>query len=444
MKRFALWGWLLYIAIWPITAFPSLFGEWLFLLVILLLPISWIVRKAVSGHFFPPTPLDWTLVLFSLMLLVSLWATPEINYSLPWVIRVVYGISFLYVVVNYIGSRRERLLPATMFYLALGIIIALAGLLLTEWVKKYPVMEPVVAFMPLNSWSVPEVGEGMNTNQTSGVLLLMTPIAVALTTAALAKRVKQGKETDRQTIWLLLVGAAASLLFVGYLILAQARSAYLGLGVALLFMILTALLPRMLAPLIISGAVFVGAAITWQFVAKQSLIPFLLGNVPEELLGAGFVESIELRREIWARAIYGIQDFPLTGMGLHTYRLVVPILYPLFTLQGSGPEHAHNQFLQAGLDLGIPGLIAYLALWLGLAGLLWHAWRSSGDFWLRTLALGCAGSLLAHSIYASFNALFLGARLGFVLWLLFGLITGLYAVFVSHPAEISKNDLGFA
>lgn len=61
------------------------------------------------------------------------------------------------------------------------------------------------------------------------------------------------------------------------------------------------------------------------------------------------------RPELWSSALYGIQDFPFTGMGMNTFRQVVHVLYPLFSIS---PEmdigHAHNEFLQAGLDLGIP------------------------------------------------------------------------------------------
>jgi O-antigen ligase len=50
---------------------------------------------------------------------------------------------------------------------------------------------------------------------------------------------------------------------------------------------------------------------------------------------------------------------------------VVPVLYPLFTVPlDSDIAHAHNIFLQTALDLGIPGLVAYLALLIEIWGII--------------------------------------------------------------------------
>jgi putative inorganic carbon (HCO3(-)) transporter len=143
--------------------------------------------------------------------------------------------------------------------------------------------------------------------------------------------------------------------------------------------------------------------------------------------------SIEGRVELWSRALYAIQDFPFTGPGLGAFRQVVHTLYPLFLV---GPDtdmaHAHNVFLQVALDLGVPGLVAYLAL-VGTG--LWLAWRtarpfrteaSSGsrrDAWLAT---GIAGSLVAFHIYGLTDAIALGAKPGVALWMLLGMVAALW------------------
>jgi len=40
--------------------------------------------------------------------------------------------------------------------------------------------------------------------------------------------------------------------------------------------------------------------------------------------------TVSGRVEVWSRALYGIQDFPFTGMGMNAFRRVVPVLYPCF------------------------------------------------------------------------------------------------------------------
>ncbi len=75
------------------------------------------------------------------------------------------------------------------------------------------------------------------------------------------------------------------------------------------------------------------------------------------------------RIELWARGIFMLEDFFFTGIGMGTYAQTANALYPLRSV---APPHAHNLFLQVGLDLGMPGLLAWLAIFLVVT---WAAWR---------------------------------------------------------------------
>jgi putative inorganic carbon (HCO3(-)) transporter len=155
--------------------------------------------------------------------------------------------------------------------------------------------------------------------------------------------------------------------------------------------------------------------------------------------------SIDGRLEIWSRAIYGLQDFPFTGMGMNNFRKVVHILYPLFLISPDNDiAHAHNQWLQAGLDLGLPGLIAYLAIWFGAAAMLFGTWRASRDFWQRASTIGFAGAMVASFVYGMTDAIALGAKPSFLWWMMLGLITGtfLHTKTISRPASADRagND----
>lgn len=145
------------------------------------------------------------------------------------------------------------------------------------------------------------------------------------------------------------------------------------------------------------------------------------------------LNSLQGRLEVWSRAIYGIQDFPFTGMGMNAFRKVVNVLYPLFLVSpDTDIGHAHNEFLQAALDLGIPGLIAFIALYIGAFWMLWEIWKNTvvgQDDILsnaRPLVLGLGGGLLAHMLYGLTDAVALGAKPGLLFWMLLGLIAGLY------------------
>jgi len=147
------------------------------------------------------------------------------------------------------------------------------------------------------------------------------------------------------------------------------------------------------------------------------------------------LDTLEGRQEVWSRAIYGIEDFPLTGMGMNTFRHIMPVLYPVFSIS---PDydigHAHNEFAQVALDLGIPGLIAFIALYIGTFWMLFQIWRArspqilstTGVFPKRWLALGLGTGLLAHLLYSLTDAIPLGSKYGLLFWMLIGLIAGLH------------------
>jgi putative inorganic carbon (HCO3(-)) transporter len=128
--------------------------------------------------------------------------------------------------------------------------------------------------------------------------------------------------------------------------------------------------------------------------------------------------------EIWNRALYAIQDVPFTGWGLGTFREVIWVLYPLFTISpGTDLAHAHNVFLQVALDTGLPGLVAYLAL-LSVAGIV--GWRMARrDETLRPLALGLLAGLAALHVYGLTDALAPGSKPGLTFWMALGLLAAM-------------------
>jgi putative inorganic carbon (HCO3(-)) transporter len=96
--------------------------------------------------------------------------------------------------------------------------------------------------------------------------------------------------------------------------------------------------------------------------------------------------------------------------------------------------HAHNLWLQAALDLGLPGLCAYAAMWLGAGAMLVRVWRTGhrihvdarSQSFARPLALGLAGGLAAHFVFGLADAVAIGAKPGMLWWSMLGLIAGLY------------------
>ncbi|MDQ2805578.1 MAG: O-antigen ligase family protein [Chloroflexota bacterium] len=143
--------------------------------------------------------------------------------------------------------------------------------------------------------------------------------------------------------------------------------------------------------------------------------------------------SVQSRSEIWSRAVYMIEDFPITGTGMNVFRRLLPTVYPRAgsaeaTAAGARPiPHAHDQWLQAALDLGLPGLVGYLAVWLGGGALAVRSWRATTDPWLRAVAAGLGLALLSTAVFGLTDVVVMVAKPGVLFWALLGLIVALHS-----------------
>ena len=178
----------------------------------------------------------------------------------------------------------------------------------------------------------------------------------------------------------------------------------------------------------------------WSFFIASPLLALGLGLLAAAPLAApgliggwlhdGQAEGLTLdslltgRPEIWRRSLHAVADFTWTGVGVGSFREVVPALY---YPAGSGDlEHAHSLVLQTALDLGVGGLLA-------MAAIVWLALRRAGRAWCsapgpgapRARAAALFASLLAFCLFNLFDAVALGRPGGVAFFLLLGLIYAL-------------------
>jgi putative inorganic carbon (HCO3(-)) transporter len=108
-----------------------------------------------------------------------------------------------------------------------------------------------------------------------------------------------------------------------------------------------------------------------------------------------------------------------------------------------GPDvqigHAHNLFLQVGIDLGLPGLIAFLALLINTFTLLARALQRREAALDWALAAGSAGGLTAMLVNGIFDAPVWGTRPAFVPWLLVALSVQIGLRTAAHIQEIPER-----
>jgi len=381
------------------------------------LVVVWLARWAGHGRPGARTPLDVALLLLAVMIPVGVWASAFPDLTIPKLTGLLLGLAVFRATVNAAGSPR-RLWTASLIFLALGLGLVAVGTISADWFVKWPALEPILSRIPHLFGGLPGAEEGIHLNELAGTILLVLPVLVSLVWVRGPWRARA--RVLLQALGLSLAAATAALLF-----LTQSRSAWIGAGAAAAVMAWL-LWPR-LHRLMVIGVVV--------------LVLILLYVGPQELFGSVFTASsfeqtnrltstqnLEGRMVVYDHALRIIGEFPVTGVGLGAFREAAFVLYPGFSqLHSPQIAHAHNVFFQAALDLGIPGLVAYLAL-VGTA--LWIGWRAArpdgGEF--RWLGLGIAGSLVAFHAYGLTDAVALGAKPGVALWMLLGLSAALWAV----------------
>ena len=128
--------------------------------------------------------------------------------------------------------------------------------------------------------------------------------------------------------------------------------------------------------------------------------------------------SIEDRVIIWNNALEVVKGHSVFGIGLDQLRR-----NPKFTYETA---HAHNQFLHTAAELGIPGLIAYLAILIGVFWMTLEVRKSVLPEWMRLTSRGVGTGIFAFTLFGMGDAIPLGAKPGIFFWISLAMITSIY------------------
>ncbi len=375
--------------------------------------LFWPIRRVARGRFTVRTPGDRFIAVLILLLPVTLWVTPlpvATRAQVEWLLA---GVAFYYAIVNWtVTPGRERAFVRVL--IALGLLAALLAPVAVMWVTDIKLTFIPAAFydaLPLLA-PVP-----MHPNVLAGALVLALPVPFALLLFG-ASDMPRGRR---------FATLAAALGIAAILVLTKSRGAWLAAGASALLLIVLRWRRGWLGiPVAALGA----GLLLWRIGPDR---------VYDALIANGAIVGGPGRMEIWTRAVYLIQDFPFTGIGMGAFREVTNRLYPYFLL---GPNadvpHAHNLFLQVAVDLGIPGLAA----WLGLltVGVI-SAWRihrwghGARDSWSAGLGAGLLAAQLALVVHGLVDAAVWGAHSGIVVWLLWGVCAAAYNLRWGAPAR---------
>ncbi len=427
--------WLVVALVAPVLLFPLRLPI-LTAASLILLAGLWLLRLLLRGQAWPVTPFNVALLPLLFMVGVGSLLSVAPQWTIPKVTGIILGLA-VFRAVSFASQKRENLARATSAYILITTGFMVLGLMGTRWGhRKVVVLRQITEqIIPHLSLSTPELPTGhINPNQLATIPLFTFPLLLSLLlTRSYPMPSPFSRRRPALTTALLILAIVNALV----LIVSQSRSAWFGAILATLFI----LLHRIVSGRRRRGQIIAVWLLWFVFVVAGILLLEHLRSPVGKLLASNGKAGIPLagRREVWRHALWILQDFPLTGIGLGAFRVVAPALYPFifFTPRQLLPD-AHHILLQVGMDTGIVGLVSYLALLIIALFVASRATRSE-DRLINALAVGIIATLLGIHAYGMFNAIALGAKPGVLLWFLLAL-AGQLETPVSRLPNVAKEN----
>ena len=338
-------------------------------------------------------PVDWPVLLLILMGGVSFLISADRQITGPQVLWLLTGVILMYGLVRW-GNQQRRLLAIVTTLLLIGLGLAAAAPVIVDWLATPTrlVPERIYHLFPLL------VSNTVHPNVMASALTLLLPLSFALAA--------QRNQTSRH---IALISLAIWSFMLCMLILTESRGGYLSTAVATCLVF------------------WLSRRWSWALSAGIATIATVWGLALIDnpaLARAVDPANWNFRQEVWQVGLQMQADFPFTGVGMGSFNAVAERLYPLATQNNPG---AHNLFLQVGLDLGLLGLIAFLAIVIIALTSAWqaHTYYREQEPFLAATAVGlfaCLSGLVVHGLV---DGTIWGTRGAPLLWLIIGLTLAL-------------------
>lgn len=406
--------------------------------LLLLLPLL-LLRWLAYGRLVTNTPLN--IVIIALLVVAALNAVtapyergetqltfPALDWQtvMPWAwvmpARILMGAAIYWAFIEH--GRRNSIRTLVAYTVLLGVIVALLALVSSQWNSKSAQLSGIIDVLPQvrDLWLAPG---GFNANEIAGGISWLAPLCAGLALYPWRAR------------WVRILALAAFVLLLLALVLGQSRLALTGVIVGL--SVVSVLLTRRWRTRLVALAGVLVLTVFELLIISNAFAPLGTGEVTREVMQTRDESGTAGRIEMYVSALEILDDHPWTGVGLNMYRdAQVRERYPVVNYNHPVLPHAHNEFLQLGVDFGYPGL----ALYIGLNGMtlymVWICWRR-GDRQARVVAISCAGGLLAHGIFGLGDAVALTDRFIFVYWSVLGLLGAQYVLTTHTPVQESQR-----
>ncbi|MCB0082430.1 MAG: O-antigen ligase family protein, partial [Caldilineaceae bacterium] len=356
----------------------------------------------------PRSPFNLPLLIFAFMVLIGMVVAPDKELMLSKATALLLGFliwRFLNVSVNSV----ETWVFAFWGFLISGVILTLLTIPGTDWHIKFAGFSRLARILPTPL--VQPIPGGLQMNMVAGMLMFLLPATFPLIFAHGTRNL-----ASRYLIVLL------AFLAVITLIITQSRSGWIAALTTISGFLVVKSIARWAKKLSLRGYFLIASVISLGLLLVAVVIKTGERDVADLAASeyVGTTDTLEFRLEVWRWALASIAEYPYTGSGLGNFRELIFRRYPVSLDSSYDIAHAHNIYLQIALDLGLPGLISYLA-WLILS--VYFAAKAVSQIPkisppVESLLL----CLVAYHLFGLTDAPATGARPSILLWYLLGLM----------------------
>lgn len=400
-------AWILQVELWTVLALTSaaMLRPALLPLAASLGAVFWLSR-VVQGSRAWRTPGDFPTMVLFLAALLGLAISPQPDETRVQAWRLLNGMVLYSSLAAWAGVRSRLRWAAAGLALA-SAALAFYALIGVAWTDAGvpAILRRLYSLLPA------QVSDAANPNVMAGALVYLLPIPLALALFLVGRSQRGAKKGNA---WQIAAFALAGLWSAAVLAFTLSRGAILATAAAILAV---AALRWRRGWLLVPAILVVGLAVSLWLAPERVL---------SEAIASATLGGSEGRGEVWTRALYILEDFPLTGVGLGAFTRVTDLLYPLFRYPPGAIGHAHNLFLQVGVDVGLPGLAAWLAMYLLALAISWRAYRLgsvNGDWWMAGLGSGLFAGQIALGVHGLVDAVVWGmVRPAPLVWGVWGII----------------------
>jgi len=261
--------------------------------------------------------------------------------------------------------------------------------------------------LPSIQFGLPGAEGGFHPNAVGGGLTLILPLCFVLILPYLFR--KKGNFKIFQSQWWTLFFLFGFVVMAAVLVLTQSRSSFAGMFVVAWLLIFVGLRRKKIVAVFVTIVMF-STLIGLISLAGSKKLPYTDLESRNKLIGRVTT--------FWEPAIDKIMQYPVFGMGMNQARTIPQV--------GDTQGHLHNLIFHTAAELGIPALLAYMAILFGTLTMCFRVWKEAEYNWMKNAVLGLGCGQLALFVFGILDVIPLGSKVGIFFWISLALISSLY------------------